>query len=52
MEGDFTDVREIARRLEAAGVELMQAQLEGEEGPGSFAVMDPDGNPILVDQHR
>lgn len=22
------------------------------EGPGSFVIVDPDGNPILFDQHR
>ena len=52
VEGDFTDVRAIARTLEEAGIELATKQLDGEEGPASFAVMDPDGNAILVDQHR
>ncbi len=48
----FTDVRELAASLEGAGVELQQKRLEGESGPGSFVTVDPDGNPILVDQHR
>ncbi len=52
VEGDFTDVREIAAELKEAGLELAREELDGEAGPGSFVVMDPDGNPILVDQHR
>ena len=51
VEGPFTDVREIQERLEKAGVAL-QTKVEGAEGPGSFVVVDPDGIPILVDQHR
>jgi catechol 2,3-dioxygenase-like lactoylglutathione lyase family enzyme len=46
-----TDVREIAEKLRADGIELMQESLDAESGPGSFAVVDPDGNPILIDQH-
>ena len=49
---DFTDVRELATRLEEAGMEIQQKHLDGEGGPGSFVLVDPDGNPILVDQHR
>ncbi len=48
---DGTDVREIAAQLRADGLELMQESLDGETGPGSFVVIDPDGNPVLVDQH-
>ncbi len=48
----FTDVRKIAAELASQGVELMQeAGLDG-DGVGSFAVTDPDGNVILIDQHR
>jgi len=47
----FADVREIQRRLRAQGVELITEADEASEGPASFMVMDPDGNPILVDQH-
>ena len=47
----FTDVRELQRQLKAQGVELASEADEGTTGPGSFMVMDPDGNPILVDQH-
>jgi catechol 2,3-dioxygenase-like lactoylglutathione lyase family enzyme len=47
----FTDVRELQRQLKAKGVELMSEADESTTGPASFMVMDPDGNPILVDQH-
>jgi lactoylglutathione lyase len=47
----FTDVRELQRRLKAAGVELITEADETTTGPASFVVSDPDGNPILVDQH-
>ena len=47
----FTDVRELQKQLKAQGVELMSEADESTMGPASFMVMDPDGNPILVDQH-
>ena len=47
----FTDVRELQRQLKAQGVELMQQADESTTGPASFIAVDPDGNPILVDQH-
>ncbi|MBE2234519.1 MAG: VOC family protein [Anaerolinea sp.] len=47
----FTDVRELQRRLKAEGVELLSQADETTTGPASFMVTDPDGNPILVDQH-
>lgn len=47
----FTDVRELQRQLKAQGVEFMTEADETSTGPASFAVMDPDGNPILFDQH-
>ena len=49
--GAFTDVRELQRRLKAQGVTLMSEADESTTGPASFVVVDPDGNPILVDQH-
>ena len=49
---EFTDVRELATELEARGLELVQKSLDGERGPGSFVLTDPDGNPVLIDQHR
>ena len=47
----FTDVRELQAHLEAQGVALQTRVKEDSSGPGSFVVVDPDGNPILVDQH-
>ena len=47
----FTDVRELQRQLKAQGVELVSEADENTTGPASFIVMDPDGNPILFDQH-
>ena len=47
----FTDVRDLQNQLKAQGVELMSEADESTTGPASFMVMDPDGNPILVDQH-
>ncbi|MGE0455332.1 MAG: VOC family protein [Vicinamibacteria bacterium] len=47
----FTDVRELQRRLEAQGVRFQQQADESTTGPASFVAVDPDGNPILVDQH-
>ncbi|MEM1232704.1 MAG: VOC family protein [Pseudomonadota bacterium] len=47
----FEDVRAIAEKLRAKGHALAGEKLDG-EGPGSFTVTDPDGNVILVDQHR
>ena len=47
----FTDVREIQRRLKAQGLELLSEADEVTEGPASLMVVDPDGNPILLDQH-
>ncbi len=47
----FTDVRELQRQLKAQGVEFVQEADEGTTGPASFVAVDPDGNPILVDQH-
>lgn len=48
---EFTDVRELQRRLEAQGVAIAQKADESTTGPASFVVVDPDGNPILFDQH-
>ena len=47
----FTDVREIQKQLKAQGVELMSEADESSAGPASLMLMDPDGNPILFDQH-
>jgi len=47
----FTDVRELQRQVKASGVTLVSEADEGTSGPASFVAIDPDGNPILVDQH-
>src|SRR5262249_36981169 len=47
--GAFTDVRELQRRLKAQGVQPLQEADESTTGPAHFLVVDPDGNPILVD---
>ena len=47
----FTDIRELQRQLKASGVVLQSEADESSTGPASFVALDPDGNPILVDQH-
>jgi len=47
----FTDVRDLQRELKEQGVELESETDENSKGPASFIVIDPDGNPILFDQH-
>jgi hypothetical protein len=48
----FTDVRELQRELRAAGATLDTEADEATPGPASFLLTDPDGDAILVDQHR
>lgn len=47
----FADIRDLQRQLKAQGVELVAETDEDTSGPASFIAIDPDGNPILVDQH-
>lgn len=47
----FTDVRALQRQLKREGVTLVTEADETTSGPASFIAVDPDGNPILVDQH-
>ena len=47
----FTDVRELQRQLKAQGVQLVNEADESTTGPASLIAVDPDGNPLLVDQH-
>lgn len=49
--GAFTDIRDLQRELKAQGVQLVSEADEATTGPASFVAVDPDGNPILVDQH-
>ena len=48
---EFTDVRELQRQLKKQGVVLINEADESTTGPANFIVLDPDGNPILIDQH-
>jgi catechol 2,3-dioxygenase-like lactoylglutathione lyase family enzyme len=48
---DFQDVRELQRTLKARGLALQTECDETTDGPAFFSLADPDGNPILVDQH-
>ena len=48
---DFTDVRELQRRLKEQGVQLAAEADETTTGPAYFMAIDPDGNPVLFDQH-
>ena len=48
---DFEDVRDIQKKLAAAGLTLASSADEASSGPASLMVIDPDGNPILLDQH-
>jgi catechol 2,3-dioxygenase-like lactoylglutathione lyase family enzyme len=48
----FTDIRALQAQLKAAGATIEPEADETSTGPASFVLTDPDGNPILVDQHR
>lgn len=48
----FKDVRVLQEELRAKGITFISEVAQGTEGPGSFMIEDPDGNPILFDQHR
>ena len=49
---DFDDVRQIQKILKDKGVAFQSEVDENTEGPANFMVLDPDGNTILIDQHR
>lgn len=49
---NFDDVREIQGHLKSKGIELTSEADETSTGPGSLMLADPDGNVILIDQHR
>ncbi len=48
----FDDVRNIQKSLKNQGISLNQEADENTEGPASITFIDPDGNAILIDQHR
>lgn len=47
----FTDIRDLQKQLKAAGMEFSEEADEDGTGPDSFVLVDPDGNPVLIDQH-
>jgi predicted lactoylglutathione lyase len=47
----FEDVRDIQKHLKEQGVNIVNEADENSTGPASFVLIDPDGNPVLVDQH-
>lgn len=49
---EFTDVRELQRELKQLGATMITEADANTAGPASFMIADPDGNTILVDQHR
>ena len=48
----FTDVRELQKELKAQGISLLEEADESSTGPTHISLIDPDGNAILIDQHR
>lgn len=48
---NFSDVRALQKDLKAKGMQFDREVDEDGTGPDSFVVIDPDGNPVLVDQH-
>jgi len=49
---DFDDVRAIQKKLKADGLTITQEADPTSSGPASLSLLDPDGNVILIDQHR
>ncbi len=47
----FTDVRDIQKEFKNKGFTMITEADETTTGPASFVTVDPDGNPILIDQH-
>jgi predicted lactoylglutathione lyase len=48
----FTDIRELQKQFIKKGIKFDQKTDQSPKGPASFVITDPDGNKILVDQHR
>lgn len=48
---EFEDVRDLQKRLKSGGASFVSEADEDTTGPASFVILDPDGNPVLVDQH-
>lgn len=48
----FDDVRQLQEALRAKGIPIIAEVKPNSEGPGRFVIEDPDGNQIMIDQHR
>lgn len=48
----FTDIRLLQKHLKEKGIKILSEADESSKGPAFFTIEDPDGNQILVDQHR
>ncbi|MEP0940226.1 MAG: VOC family protein [Rhizobiaceae bacterium] len=48
---EFADIRELQASYKEQGIEIQNEIDEASQGPANFIVIDPDGNPILFDQH-
>lgn len=48
---DYDDVRQIQKQIRSRGIALASEADEATSGPASLMVVDPDGNPVLIDQH-
>ncbi|PKA98715.1 catechol 2,3-dioxygenase-like lactoylglutathione lyase family enzyme [Flavobacteriaceae bacterium MAR_2009_75] len=48
---NFTDVRDLQKELKSKNIEIQTPADENTTGPASIILQDPDGNPILIDQH-
>jgi catechol-2,3-dioxygenase len=48
---EFTDVRDIQKHIKSYQIPLITEADESSSGPASFVILDPDGNPVLIDQH-
>ncbi|EON72305.1 VOC family protein [Lysinibacillus sphaericus] len=48
----FTDIRDIQNQLKEKGIKILSEADETSDGPANFTIEDPDGNTILLDQHR
>ena len=49
---EFTDIRALRDQLREQGVSILNDDTSGDSGPGNLVLEDPDGNPVLIDQHR
>lgn len=49
--GSYSDIRDLQKQLKEKGIKMLTEADESSNGPASFTIEDPDGNPILVDQH-